>query len=127
MVCSAATMKVCIANSNRPIVMPTEAVLYQTDSKLADLKTIGHKLSMAHQGHMVAVMYRPVKHTTALQVMRMEADMCRTKNRPKAILKEVLDLPKRIVDMLLQATVPHLFPDRLKPIRLRETTQRTPT
>jgi hypothetical protein len=133
MVCSTPKMKACTANSLRRILMPTEAVSYQKDLKQADIKqadlqTLRPKLSMAHQGHLVAATQSPVQHTTmALRVLRMEVDMCQTNSRAEAILKEVLDHPKRIVDMLLQTTVMHLFQDRLKPIRLKETSQQVPT
>jgi hypothetical protein len=98
------------------------------DPKLADFKTLRHKLSMVHKGHIVAIMYRLVMHTImALRVMRMGADMCQTNTGPKAILKEALDHPKPIVDILLRLTVTHLFQDRLKPTKVKEAMQQTPT
>lgn len=59
--------------------------------------------------------------------MHMEVDMCRTDDRLGAILKEALHYPKGILDMLLQATVTHQFWDKLRPIRLKEAIQRTPS
>jgi hypothetical protein len=142
-------MKACTVNSTRRVVMPTEVVSYPTDLKLAGPKTLRQKLSTAHQEHMVAITYRPVKHATiVLQVIRMEADTCRLNSLSEEIFKEVPDhLLKRIVDMFLQATVTRLVQDRLKPtkakpmwvnltrakpiraksIRVRETTQQTHT
>jgi hypothetical protein len=128
MVCSAAAMIVYTANGNRRIVKPMEAVSCRTDLRLAVLKVPRHNLSMVHQGRTVTAMRRLVKLTTmALRVMHMEEDMCPTNNHPDHTLKEALDHLKWIMDMLLQATVTHPFQDKLKPIKLKEATQQTPT